>query len=478
MRCAVLSRTTQICDTDCPTISNSYGAPLLQFGTPQVALSLADGAVLLNQTAAKDNTTYGVCSGYGEKAACRLHGCGWNADLGQCDRIDWFPRAAALFDGGLAAAAAAAAAGSGSMAGGSGEVALIGTDDSELGVAAGMIVAMDLTDHHTRWIANNVSAARLYVAVEASVLVVAVDTRPYFGRKSNVLMLRGFALADGRLLWQRTAAAPPPRGYIDDENGPANGVALGRACEVDCSLPCWTGLVAAGGTFGFIDATTGRTVHASNATSAAGVMPPHAVSNGVAYSIQQGQAIRQLKYSTAGQRRPVASGAGTLVAAACGSGNVLWSALLPLREDGGTAPFLKIVVSSPAATEPARSRTTAGDSTRATATMTTATGKTAGAVVLVGGHVQGHCFRAHCAPSYSAIAAFSGPQAPSPPGPPAPPLPSRCEEEMSKDCSSARTISAAKCEVCCGEHAMDLHKVGCVEHNFEVFCNASPHSGY
>ncbi len=440
----------------------------VELGVRAIVLSLTDGTVLLNRTVAQDNTTYSVCSTYGDKVDCQRQGCGWNANLGQCDRIDWFPRSAALIADSPALVAEHSFA-----AAGSGEVALIGTDDAESGVAAGMIVAVDLTDRRIRWAAHNVSAARLYIVEEASVLVAAVDTRPFFGRKSKVLMLRGFALTDGRLLWQRTATVVPTPDHAEVD-GPASGIALARACNVDCSLPCQPGLVAAGTAFGAIDAETGRTIYTLNTTSA-GIMPPHAVANGVAYHIQQAQAIK--RFSTVGRgATTLRSGPGTLVALACSSGKVLWSALLPLGEDGGAAPFYKIIV-SPVATIPTTYSAVAAAATMGSATVPRAASAVASEpVVLVGGHEQGQCFRGHCAPSYSAIAAFRGPSAHGPPIPPAPPAPPpRCEEKMRTACAIARASSIAKCDVCCGEHAKDLQKAGCVEHDFEVFCTSRHH---
>ena len=441
----------------------------VELGVRAIALSLTDGSVLLNRSVAQDNTTFSICSGYSEKTACQSHGCAWNLYLGQCDRIDWFALSATLVSDDLAAPAAeAVSSGSGSGSSSGSDFALIGIDDAEVSGAAGMIVAMGFTDHRPRWTARNVSAARLYVAEDVSVLIAAVDTRPFFGRESTVLMLRGFALADGRLRWQRTAAAAPTHGHAGDP-GPALGVPLARACDVDCSLPCRPGLVAAGA-FGAIDAQTGRTVYASNTT---GKVPPYAVANGIAYYIRQPQIGRVAETGRSGQ--------GTLMAMTCSSGIVLWSALLPLGANGGAAPYQKIVV-APDVTASTTSTTAAAAAAAAATTAATALPRAVAAtaaaadraVVLVGGHEQGQCFRGHCAPSYSAIAAFSGPHAPKPPTPPPAP-PSQCEEEMEKDCAAAKTSSAAKCEVCCGEHASDLQKVGCVEHDFEAFCSTPPH---
>jgi hypothetical protein len=435
----------------------------IELGVRAIALSLTDGSVLLNRSVAHDNTTFSICNGYSEKTACQRHGCAWSLYLGQCDRIDWFALSAALVSDDLAAPTAEAAVSSGSGSGSGSDFALIGIDDAEVSGAAGMIVAMGFTDHRPRWTARNVSAARLYIAKDVSVLIAAVDTRPFFGRESTVLMLRGFALADGRLLWQRmAAAAAPSHGHADDP-GPAIGVPLARACDVDCSLPCRPGLVAAGA-FGAIDAQTGRTVYASNTT---GKVLPYAVANGIAYYIRQPQIGRVAEAGRSGQ--------GTLMAMACSSGIVLWSALLPVGATGGAAPYQKIIV-APDATASTTAAAAAAAATTAATALPRAVAATAAAdraVVLVGGHEQGQCFRGHCAPSYSAIAAFSGPHAPNPPTPPAPP--SQCEEEMEKDCATAKTSSAAKCEVCCGEHASDLQKVGCVERDFEAFCSTLPH---
>ena len=131
-------------------------------------------------------------------------------------------------------------AGRGSPAG---ELALIATGASQANSAPGFVSALRLADGGTSWIAQNVTAAKLYAA--QGVLVAAVDTRPFFGDDSTLAMRRGYSLADGKLLWQRTAKDDEP-----PDDAPAAGVSLGRACDADCSLPCE--LVAAGPTFGAI----------------------------------------------------------------------------------------------------------------------------------------------------------------------------------------------------------------------------------
>ena len=133
-----------------------------------------------------------------------------------------------------------------------------------------MVVAISLADSSTRWTALNVTATKLYVADD--VLVAAVDTQPLFGHNSNVQMVRGFSLADGQLLWQRTA-----------DHG--IGFRIGRACDIDCSLPC--NLVAAG-PFGAIDPKTGQAMY--NVTTAPlpqSELDTLATALGVAYYVNQ-----------------------------------------------------------------------------------------------------------------------------------------------------------------------------------------------
>lgn len=406
-----------------------------ELGVRAVALSLTDGSVLLNESVVKDNTTFRACNSYDEKAACQSHGCGWSLRLNQCDRVDYFARSVAVVKNGTAVA------GGGEVE----EIALVGTEDGNFD-AAGMIVAVGLADGSTRWTARNVTAATLHLAHEIDVLVTAVDTRPYLGQHSELTMLRGFSLVDGQLLWQRTT-------NLGGDSDPADGVALGRACESNCSLPCDSNLVAAG-TFGIIDAKSGQTVY--NLTSQPA---PRAVANGVGYHLQQTLAVGRTHAAgrgvTTGSTR---NGPATLIATECGGDqrNVLWSARLPTGDDGGSAPFQKIVVCA----APSRNGQEPEIQTEEEEP-----------VVLVGGHTQGQCFRGHCAPSHSAVAAFRGPG--NGPPPPAPPAPSKCQAEMVKECAAAKKVSVDECEICCGEHAQQLQKVGCVDHDFQVFCHAA-----
>jgi outer membrane protein assembly factor BamB len=411
-----------------------------ELGVRAVALSLTDGSVLLNESVVKDNTTFRGCNSYDGKAACQSHGCGWNLRLNQCDRVDYFARSVAVVKNGTAAAAGGKVE----------EIALVGTEDGAID-AAGMIVAVGLADGSTRWTARNVTAATLHVEIDVNVLVAAVDTRPYLGQHSELTMLRGFSLVDGQLLWQRVTK-------LGGDNDPADGVTLGRACDSDCSLPCDSNLVAAGA-FGVIDAKSGQTVY--NLTSQPA---PHAVANGVGYHLQQALAVGRThaagRGATTGSTRR--NGPATLIATECGGNqrNVLWSARLPTGDDGGSAPFQKIVVCAAPSRQDPDLQTEEEEEE-----------EEGGPVVLVGGHTQGQCFRGHCAPSHSAVAAFRGPG--NGPPPPAPPAPSKCQAEMVKECAAAKKVSVDECEICCGEHAQQLHKVGCVDHDFQVFCHAA-----
>jgi hypothetical protein len=131
---------------------------------------------------------------------------------------------------------------------------------------------------------------------------------------------------------------------------------------------------------------------------------------------------------------------------------VLWSAPLPASDNGGSAPWQKVLVlDGPTPGQP---------------------------TLLMGGHQSGSCFRGHCAPSHSAVAAIQAPAGVDPPpipppppapGPPAPP--SKCQTSLMATCDTARATSADKCEVCCGMNAPALQKAGCSEADFEAFCH-------
>ena len=264
------------------------------------------------------------------------------------------------------------------------------------------------------------------------------------GYDSHISMVRGYDVKTGSQLWQRTVKETNSEGQI-----------LQKACEVDCTLPC--DLVAAG-IFGAINTTTGSTAY--NLSD----VPRHlAMADGVAYSVQQATGTGR---APAGGRSysSAVNGPGDLVATACGGGvypgapaDVLWSADLPVG-DGGSAPWERAIVVA----------------------LSQDADAAAAPIVLLGGHQQGQCFRGHCQPSHSAAAAIHAPPGivppPIPPAPPAPgprPLPSPCDDGMMSSCAKARAVSADKCEVCCGENARSLQKVGCKEADFEVFCHTA-----
>ena len=131
--------------TDAFFVTGVVTGAVSELGVRAIALSLQDGSVLLNATVAEDNTTNSACAGHNGKLTCQRCGCAWNPTLGQCQRIDWYARSATLVRPGPAA----------------GAMALIGTEVSEIDSGTGFIMALDLADGHTRWIARNVTAARL-----------------------------------------------------------------------------------------------------------------------------------------------------------------------------------------------------------------------------------------------------------------------------------------------------------------------------
>merc|ERR1719291_41903 len=157
-------------------------------------------------------------------------------------------------------------------------------------------------------------------------------------------MIRGYSLKDGKQKWQYSM-----KGSEDDF-----GVPLGRACDVDCTLPC--DLVSAG-KFGAINPSTGEKIY--NMSKPSGI-----VKDGVAYAVHVPE---------------LGSGKPKLVAKACAnSKDVLWSSELPTSSDDDKSwSSSKMVV--------------------------VAKGKQT--VVVAGGHDGGYCFRGHCTAMHSAIVA-------------------------------------------------------------------------
>lgn len=124
-----------------------------------VALSVDDGHVLFNMTVGPKNSRSG----------------------------DWFAGAVALVAGESGAA----------------ELALVAIESGNDDVPAPLVaIAMDGTP---RWSAANASAK--YLLASGGVAVVSVDARAVFGSESKIVAVRGYSLASGDLLWQRTAKA-------------------------------------------------------------------------------------------------------------------------------------------------------------------------------------------------------------------------------------------------------------------------------
>lgn len=320
-------------------------------------------------------------------------------------------------------------------------IAVLGTVEGNDN-APGSMYAVNTSDGTMLWAADNITATHAHVVRD--VVVISADTRSVYGQDTKISLLRGYSLSNGSMLWQRSA-----RG-----NEGIAGAGLARACDEDCTLPC--DLVAAD-RFGAISPLNGETVFNTTVRDRNDADGLSAIVDGVTYSVHQ---ANQIGRSHAGGRgySSAQTGAGTLRAEACAvskSAKLLWEAPLPVGDDGGSAPWSKILVVE---------RTGAQEST----------------TVLLGGHHQGACARGHCEPSHSAIAAVQPPHGIHPPpippppplpGPPAPPTP--CHTAIASACAVARAASVDKCEVCCGMHAAALQKVGCQEPDFEFYCHTT-----
>jgi len=304
-------------------------------------------------------------------------------------------------------------------------LALVGTVGTGEGLqvsAPGTLFAIDVEADTVIWRTKNVTTKTLFTTSE--VVVAIEDAREIYGSQTNIVMISGRSLKDGKRVWQRTQKG----GAVDS---------LRRACDVDCSVPCE--LVAAG-VFGAINATTGQTIY--NTSTQPGVV---ALANGIDYWVKHSD-----------QKDHV-------IASACGNQtDVLWSAPLPMGDDGSesSAPWNEIVVVTPQ--------------------TTSETGVSPQAVVLLGGHDAGHCFRGSCSAMHSALAAIHAPSGivppplPPPPAPaPTPPQPSKCQDQMMTGCAVARAASTDMCLLCCGEHADKFKKVGCKDKDFTGFCHTT-----
>ena len=400
-------------------------------GAQALGFSVPDGKLLFNVSLAKGSAD---CDGYRTKAACVKAGCGWDSLGGDCDRSIWFTGSAA---------AATTASGT--------ELALFGTVEGQL-AAPGSLVAVGVADGSIAWRADGVTASSVFAA--GGVVLASVDTRPMYGGDSKIAMVRGYHLANGTLIWQRsTKNADAADGFFP----------IGPACDVDCRVSC--GLAAAG-VFGAIDPSSGATAVNISASPGSRI----AMVDGVQYSIHWPTGVFGSSSGT---------GVGMLVASSCASDRgtgvahgELWSAVLPpVGEDGGDAGvWNKGVVVARASTTPPSSPSPQQDPVADIAAV----------VVVIGGHHQGPCFRGHCQPSYSAAAAFQAPPgiipppvppAPAPPGPV--PGPSKCLAMMMSTCAAARDKSVDVCAVCCGEHSRELFGVGCVTESFLQFCHTA-----
>jgi outer membrane protein assembly factor BamB len=313
------------------------------------------------------------------------------------------------------------------------QVALLGTYGPSGHEKLGTLYALNAENGAVLWTAPNITVTQANIT--DGVAVVSVISDSWNPNDQLICEVRGYALKDGAMLWERTS--PNPTRYAAD----CPRLGFGRACDADCTLPC--DLVAAG-FFGALDPQTGRTVY--NLTTAAGQM---ALKDGVAYTI--GKDVDGL-----------GNGTGVLRAQACaashpgGTPEVLWSAPLPAGDSGGSAPWQKILVLDGSGGGSPRQPT-----------------------LLIGGHQKGACSRGHCQPSHSAAAAIQAPTGikpppvpPPPPTPGPPPPPSKCQTTLNADCAAARAISHSQCLVCCGQNAGALQNAGCKESDFETFCSS------
>ena len=122
------------------------------------------------------------------------------------------------------------------------------------------------THNQIRWRVDNVTASDMFVL--SGIVIVQLSTR--------VHTLRGYSLADGELLWQRSK--PLAKAL---QSNPLQPRSLGPwACEVVCGQPCSL-LATTNNSFGVIDPRTGETV-APMPASAKGV---YATAGGIEYTV-------------------------------------------------------------------------------------------------------------------------------------------------------------------------------------------------
>jgi hypothetical protein len=148
------------------------------------------------------------CSGCRSRGSCLARaGCSWDDIMQSCSAGgDWYAGTASLVT---------------NPADGT-QVALVGTVDGS-DSAVGSLWALSTADGSRIFAAHNITATQLRTV--ADVVVVSADTRPLYGQETKLLMLRGYSLTNGSMLWQRSVDGRAEDGI--------RGVELSRACDHD-----------------------------------------------------------------------------------------------------------------------------------------------------------------------------------------------------------------------------------------------------
>ena len=127
-----------------------------------------------------------------QKQACESHGCNWDSVEGGCFHPDWYMGKVAVVKANNVTAIALTATVDGSNLVGATLSAIQIQAGSGGGGGGGGAIA---------WEVRNLTVTNM-IAVD-DVLVTSLDTRGWQGYNSHLLMIRGYSLADGSLLWHR-----------------------------------------------------------------------------------------------------------------------------------------------------------------------------------------------------------------------------------------------------------------------------------
>jgi outer membrane protein assembly factor BamB len=209
---------------------------------------------------------------------------------------------------------------------GSGLLGLVGTiepagcgEPFQLNCAPGTLYAIEASGR-IRWSVKNTTVASIFVVPGIALVQLAISLMDP-ARFTKTPTIRGYSLADGTMLWERSLSKQHTGGYGDDHQFRDTGevVMLGPyACEVACGVPC--SLVAtSNASYGAINPKTGTTEAELPAPSSV-----YATAGGIEYA--------------------VSSTMNELTATECSSGALLWSAQLP-GDDGRV--WQKAVVGAP-----------------------------------------------------------------------------------------------------------------------------------